>query len=362
MSTPITAVHNRWTRIILNMLWAILGILIAGQLLIFISGTTIEADFPSQQYLTHYVLLPDTILVSLLTLLEYIIRKLSSYADFALFAGANIMGMVITLFIHLSVIAAPIVMILPLLVSTLMLNRRYLILSAVTGILFSSTLIVLQRESFAMIGLIIINDSVLFCTAMTGLGVILRGQELTSSLEKSVNSEKDLLIRNALMDRTTKIDPLTNLYNHKTYHEYMEKLLAHSGDNPYHLQLAVIDIDNFKSVNDTYGHAIGDIALKSVAQRIQEHIGPDDFAARYGGEEFVIILTGGDSGKALEQVEKIRQSVAATVIPELDGRMITISIGLHECLPGETKEQAFQAADDGLYTAKKSGKNLTVVQ
>ncbi|WP_235288380.1 GGDEF domain-containing protein [Paenibacillus tarimensis] len=326
------------------------------------SKSLLESSFSSQQYLIHYMLLPDTILVSLLTVLECIMRKMGRYADHALFAVANIMGMVITLFIHLSVTAAPLIMILPLLVSTLMLNRRYLLLSALIGIVFSSTLIMLQKESFAMTGLIIINGSILLCTAISGFGVILRGQELIDSLEKSTNSEKDLLIRNALMDRTTKIDPLTNLYNHKTYHEYMEKLLVHSGDNPYHLQLAVIDIDNFKSVNDTYGHATGDIALKSVAQRIQEHIGPDDFAARYGGEEFVIILTGGDSDKAFEHVEKIRESVAATAIPELDGRMITISIGLHECLPGETKEQAFQMADNGLYAAKKSGKNRTVVQ
>lgn len=177
-----------------------------------------------------------------------------------------------------------------------------------------------------------------------------------------MKSEQDLRIQNIIMDRLSKIDPLTDLYNHKTFHEYLGWLIDHQQNNPFPMQLAVLDIDNFKKVNDQYGHWVGDIVLKQVAAVVLKHIATDDFAARYGGEEFVVILTAKQLDESYSIMEQIRIGIATMPVEEMNGESVTVSIGMHEFSVRDTKSDTFQQADDALYKAKKTGKNRIVLQ
>ncbi|MFD2876234.1 GGDEF domain-containing protein [Paenibacillus rhizoplanae] len=131
--------------------------------------------------------------------------------------------------------------------------------------------------------------------------------------------------------------------------------------NGLRLQLALLDIDNFKQVNDKYGHWVGDLVLKEVAAKMGSLIGLNDFAARYGGEEFAVIFLRIKSfQEAYAAVEQMRLSIAAMCHPYAGNKPITVSIGLCHYKLGDGKELLFRKTDDSLYTAKRGGKNAVV--
>ncbi|MFB5760326.1 GGDEF domain-containing protein [Paenibacillus medicaginis] len=184
---------------------------------------------------------------------------------------------------------------------------------------------------------------------------------LMNHLEKSLKNNEQLMIQNVAMEYLNKTDPLTGLYNHMTFQEYLDKLIVHSEDNPFRIHLALIDVDNFKCVNDIYGHRAGDIVLKNVSTIIQKHAGPNDFAARYGGEEFAVIFTEKKTAEVFATVESIRREISAHTYERLDNSAVTISTGINKYQQSKGKEDFFQGADTALYTAKRTGKNKTVL-
>ena len=127
--------------------------------------------------------------------------------------------------------------------------------------------------------------------------------------------------------------------------------------------IAMIDLDHFKRVNDTYGHAAGDAVLRAFADTVHEAMRMTDVFGRYGGEEFLMILVGTPPQTALEAVERIRLAVEARDWRALapDAR-VTISAGIAGFRKGETVEQLLHRADQALYQAKNTGRNRTVVE
>lgn len=188
-----------------------------------------------------------------------------------------------------------------------------------------------------------------------------QNRSLLQHLEQSRKNNEDLLIQNVMMEYMNKTDPLTGLYNHMTFQEYLDKLIEHSRISPFTIHLALLDIDNFKKINDTYGHRAGDFVLKDVSLIIQKHTGPNDFAARYGGEEFAVIFPEKNNHDVFEIVEQIRMDIAAQIHAPLNHTNVSISSGIDHYEPGKGKEDFFQGADRALYTAKRTGKNKTVV-
>jgi diguanylate cyclase (GGDEF)-like protein len=125
----------------------------------------------------------------------------------------------------------------------------------------------------------------------------------------------------------------------------------------------MMDIDNFKSFNDTYGHQLGDKVLKDVASAVKKTSRTEDIAARYGGEEFVIILPETDSRQAMIIAERIRASVAEIEIPHGNQKLhVTISLGVAAFpLHASEKETLIHSADAALYTSKHRGKNCVTL-
>lgn len=158
-------------------------------------------------------------------------------------------------------------------------------------------------------------------------------------------------------------DPLTNLFNRRYLEEMLDKELTKAERKSYPVSLIMMDIDNFKRINDTYGHEAGDKALQTLADFMLSRIRTSDTACRFGGDEFVIVMPEAAIGLAYERGEKLRQEVEA--LPMRDAGMtepLTISAGI-SVFPahGPTRGELLRSADQALYQAKSQGRNRIVV-
>ncbi len=158
-------------------------------------------------------------------------------------------------------------------------------------------------------------------------------------------------------------DPLTKLFNRRFIVSFAENEVKEAIRYKKDLSIIILDIDNFKSVNDTYGHPVGDEVIKKVASVLKTTIRETDKAGRYGGEEFIVILPNTPSKEALGVAERIRKSIEKEVVPvnhngnHIDLK-ITVSVGVASLgTHGNTFYDLLQAADLALYEAKRNGKN-----
>jgi two-component system, cell cycle response regulator len=160
----------------------------------------------------------------------------------------------------------------------------------------------------------------------------------------------------AELDRSLEMavtDQLTGLRNRRYVRRHLDGLLRTE-----EAAVLLVDIDKFKSINDTYGHNIGDVALREVAERLRVQLRAADVVARYGGEEFLAVLTGAPSAYALIVADRLREAIAAEPVRSGDVVLpITISIGVAVGGPGVPAEQLIGSADEALYRAKRDGRN-----
>jgi two-component system cell cycle response regulator len=159
-------------------------------------------------------------------------------------------------------------------------------------------------------------------------------------------------------------DSLTGLHNRRYFASHADNAVAEARDGGKPVAVCVLDIDHFKSVNDTHGHGVGDEVLRQFAERITHSVRGVDLAARFGGEEFVVLLPDTDLAVAVRVAERLRRCIASepmSVSTENGKIEITCSIGVTACIPGETAQDMLKRADDALYAAKHQGRNVVVV-
>ncbi len=160
------------------------------------------------------------------------------------------------------------------------------------------------------------------------------------------------------IQRLVGTDMLTGALNRRAFLEQGEAALARSARHGQTLSLAMLDLDHFKALNDTYGHAAGDLALQAFATTCRESLRPYDLFARIGGEEFVVLLVDSRPEEAWAILERLRQAVAAIEL-EADGETIrfTVSLGLAVLSADGSLDAGLGQADRALYRAKHSGRN-----
>ncbi|MBN1306413.1 MAG: GGDEF domain-containing protein [Chitinispirillaceae bacterium] len=165
------------------------------------------------------------------------------------------------------------------------------------------------------------------------------------------------------MERLATIDGLTELNNHRHFQELLAGEIERSRRYKRPLALLIMDIDHFKTFNDTYGHPVGDLVLKEIAMCIRKSIRLNDTPARYGGEEFVVIIPETSEKGAFTTAERIRSAIERHTVISLDRRLqVTISIGCSAYPENAPSQQALiDTADKALYAAKKSGRNRVVL-
>ena len=158
--------------------------------------------------------------------------------------------------------------------------------------------------------------------------------------------------------RLSTMDPLTGIYNRAKFDEELNQWIDFSNRYENPLSMVIIDIDNFKQINDNFGHLIGDDILRNIAATIKMEIRNTDIFARWGGDEFLILLPNTDIMQAMEMSERIRMCIQTNKYDNVES--ITCSFGLVTLNKEENSESLLQRADIFLYDAKRCGKNAVI--
>ena len=160
-------------------------------------------------------------------------------------------------------------------------------------------------------------------------------------------------------------DSLTGVFNRRYVTAHLPRLLERSCSNQKPVSCLMFDIDHFKAVNDTYGHAVGDEVLKEIASRTNRNLRNFDLVARLGGEEFIVVMPDTDGQCAAAVAERLRQRICDepfAVSAPVGSVNVSISIGIAVAEhPGDTAEGLIKRSDDALYEAKRTGRNRTVL-
>ncbi|PKM53584.1 MAG: hypothetical protein CVV00_11760 [Firmicutes bacterium HGW-Firmicutes-5] len=312
----------------------------------------------TQTFLIERFLLPFILEILILFILKYLIRSNAEATPYYTVIGAQAI-VTILFMVHYPVfyVLLPLFLI-PVMISVFFLNLKLidfafcLTLTVFIGMkLFFPPLLIMTVIEFTSFSAILVSSYFLSRELTKRFSVVYTDMVI------SVEKEKELLYRNIYMEKLTKMDLATNLYNHKTFHEYLDELVSQCRKQPFNLSLGLMDLDLFKGINDRQGHGNGDMVISTAASIILDNLEANDFAARYGGEEFAVIFTEKSPEACLEILEKIRLDLETAVFDSMPDEVVTMSIGFTPFTPEMSKTDLFEAADISLYTAKENGRN-----
>ncbi len=191
-----------------------------------------------------------------------------------------------------------------------------------------------------------------------------RQRSATLDANRRLRAQNEALRRaNEVLAQLSVTDGLTRLHNHRHFQDQFAREAKRADRTHQPLALALVDIDDFKRLNDDLGHAAGDAVLQGVSRLMAQELRETDFLSRYGGEEFALLAPQTDLGGATALAEKLRLTIAAAELPVVGphGRVsVTVSIGV-SLYDGSTSS-TFEAADRALYEAKAAGKDCVIAR
>jgi diguanylate cyclase (GGDEF)-like protein len=209
------------------------------------------------------------------------------------------------------------------------------------------------------------GDRVLGTIVLGARGAGAYDRDAVRQMEVVAMQAAESILRARLFEETERLattDGLTGLVNHRTFQGRLDEHLALAERYGKKLSLLLCDIDHFKSVNDTYGHPMGDVVLRGIARTLAKEARAADVVARNGGEEFAIVMPETDAAGAVTIAERIRERVGATTFETGKGPLrVTLSLGIATFPDDAAKKPALvERADACLYHAKRHGRNQTV--
>lgn len=321
---------------------------------IFIGVGKCQFSF-SDSYLKYKVGLP----ILLNCCIFLLVVLLNTYSKFShdvkneiIVHGASAVSLVISIF-HREFIVTSGTFLFPMMLSSMFNNKKLVIKTfIISAVSLTATMTVSLIEKsvgltnmmnyFAMYGFLVISFFACY--------VSIKFSELNF---KTI--EKQSRVNNKLQNIIL-LDPMTELYNHRTFYDKLEDFIEEYHNESFDFCLALIDIDNFKHVNDLYGHDCGDIVLKTLANIMKDSCDDYDMAFRYGGEEFAIIFGGKTLEESCQILSYISNVFSRQTFP-FTTRTITFSSGVSEYDGTLDREHFFNSVDKLLYKAKNNGKN-----
>ncbi|MDX9844628.1 MAG: GGDEF domain-containing protein [Aquabacterium sp.] len=198
-----------------------------------------------------------------------------------------------------------------------------------------------------------------FTTLAFSIFVVRATRELSEALQSLLRLRRELEIEHRIASNAARTDELTGLNNLRAFKEQADTVFAYTRRYGLPLCALLVDIDHFKQINDTHGHAAGDRVLQAVAQRLKTALREADLCGRLGGEEFGVLLAGTDLHEAQQIAEKLRLAIQAIVVPMNDTTLhVTISVGVAEAgLACPDTTTLLAQADAAMYQAKSNGRN-----
>lgn len=349
--------QSKWIHQFFKVYWIVIGIHFFAQW-----GSFLFLDYEDSPYHFYvYILIVPTMIMSSVTLIaRWIFVRWNRLSYYALFVASTLIAWTI-IYLNYDIRIITALCLLPILSAVVFFKRRLLWIPSILQLIAFTSLYIIDPHFRSYLSAFDVIAIPFFIVVSTGIAhiILTSGMEILADLQLTMLAKQDLIVKNAIMSKLSKTDGLTNLYNQISFHDYYHTAFDYASQGAT-LHLALIDIDDFKAINDTYGHQAGDAILGKVSQVIQQHMSSSDIAARYGGEEFALLLFDQTFEEAYALVERIRNGVAALQHPEMNHKSVTVSIGLQSYGSETTKEQLFQQVDNYLYHAKRTGKNKTV--
>lgn len=193
--------------------------------------------------------------------------------------------------------------------------------------------------------------------ALQDLGQMAQSEIVSDRLSEA---QSQLISKLGLARREAMFDPLTRVWNRRGAASLLGMALKQADEDNSDLSVCLIDIDNFKRINDNYGHQVGDQVLRKIASMLVTCLRDDDLVCRYGGDEFLLILSGMGQSRIAEIGERVRRTIADSPIPTRYGAMpMTISVGCmsRDETAGQSADELIKAADEALMQCKSDGRN-----
>jgi diguanylate cyclase len=194
----------------------------------------------------------------------------------------------------------------------------------------------------------------------------LRGvEELTAARRKVEEAERNIESLRSELDQVKSLlhqDPLTETLNRRGIDESFRREASRSDRHGTSFSIALVDLDHFKALNDTFGHQTGDDALRHVAAVVRSTLRPNDSVGRYGGEEFLVMLPDTGTKESAAVMARVKRQLARQPLAEKTGPLnITFSAGVATRIRGETFDDVLARADAALYRAKRAGRNRVML-
>ncbi len=333
-----------WNENIFSLFWKIWLVTLAIELLLFLFYQPTE-ECSRLYYFYLFILTPSGLELIVLSVFQLVFQRLvascnrivvSIYTIFLISAFAGI-----TVCVHTSVELLPSMLLLPMILTPLYQSRWLTLFQA-----FLLVLLYIADQFYFIPNSPYMPASNEWIDICVFIGSMLAMYLVLLRVNK-------VLVRNQERSRR---DSLTHLYNHEFFYEQLDEHRKSFAQNGSAFSVIIADIDDFKQVNDTYGHAFGDEVIQKVGEIFSANAPKKAICARYGGEEFAMVIPNGNPDKTAEQ---IRKAFAETAFSTMDGtRHFTLSLGTAVCTrPYDSATAFFEEADQALYLAKRSGKN-----
>ena len=336
------------------------ALIILAHVIWYFAAQTILAH-SSDVYLWDYIILPAIGLFALTFLADLFVRSprfslvLKEYISLTLFV-------IFSFYLSLTHDIARVLLasfILPIFASTIFLNvkitRWTFWISSFAVLLVGVKLYFLEKLDSIMLMQIFVVFFMFLCSYLLSEILIKYGHYNLTTLIHFDNKQQNMQVQ-------LKLDPFTGLNNRKTFDENLPRLMEECRNDQKFISLAMIDIDNFKSVNDIYGHAMGDRVLLYLSETLQKTQNENIQAFRIGGDEFSILFKGCSAEETYSICESLRTQMASCPIRSIDKKHVTISCGVVCIDPKNANMEMFKnTADSALYAAKDNGRNQVVI-